>query len=68
MKRWVRVTAFAAAAIWLVGCATPNLNPAQERAYAAFKDCQTLSPPRSSARSPKPGGSRSRPARATISG
>ena len=24
--------------------ATPNLNPAQERAYAAFKDCQRLSP------------------------
>ena len=44
MKRWVRVTAFAAAAIWLVGCATPNLNPAQERAYAAFNDCQRLSP------------------------
>ncbi|HET6368281.1 MAG TPA: hypothetical protein VFG27_13680 [Pseudomonadales bacterium] len=31
-----------AAAVVLPGCATPMLNPAQERAYGAFKDCQQV--------------------------
>jgi hypothetical protein len=35
------------AVIWLSlvgfsGCASPGLNPAQERAYGAFKDCQSV--------------------------
>ncbi len=38
-----RLATIALAAFTLSGCAE-NLNPAQKRAYGAFKDCQLLAP------------------------
>jgi hypothetical protein len=44
LRSHLKILGLSAALVVATACATPRLTPLQERAYSAFKDCQSVAP------------------------